>query len=190
MKKKKNETQQRWFFEILQEVVGSFAGDMGLAASRSGVKLEEGVFEVLVNLHNGGLVAAPVAVVGGTEDRDHVPLVAPVVTLHHELMGPRHQGQTVAVVEGLGNVRAKRVAGTAGGDSPATPVIGVGPQQVAHWALVGHLNDPVQGTNVVERVNRGGETAVKTENLEEKEKKRTGVKKMWEKKKRKEKDKK
>ena len=153
MKKKKNEKKQRWFFEILQEVVGSFAGDMGLAASRSGVELEEGVFEVLVNLHDGGLVAAPVAVVRGTEDCDHVPLVTPVVALHHQLVSPRHQGQAVTVVEGLRNVGAKCVACSARRDTPATPVVGVGPQQVTHGAFMGHLDDPVKGADVIERVD-------------------------------------
>lgn len=36
---------------------------------------------MLVDLHDGGLVATPVAVVGGTEDGHHVLVVAPVVSL-------------------------------------------------------------------------------------------------------------
>jgi hypothetical protein len=36
------------------------------------------------------LVAAAVAIVGGGEDGDHVPVVGPVVALHHQLVGPAH----------------------------------------------------------------------------------------------------
>ena len=59
------------------------------------VKLEEGVFEGIVQLHDGGLVAAPVAVVGGREDGDDVPVVGPVVALHDKLMSSANQGQTI-----------------------------------------------------------------------------------------------
>ena len=69
-----------------------------------GVKLQEGVLQGVVQLHDAGLVAAPVAVVGGGEDGDHVPIVTPVVALHHQLMGPAHQGQAVRMVECLGYI--------------------------------------------------------------------------------------
>ena len=38
--------------------------------------------------NNTDLISASVAVVGGGEDGDHVPVVGPVVPLHHQLMGP------------------------------------------------------------------------------------------------------
>ena len=68
---------------------------------RCRVKLEEGVFEGVVQLHDGGLVPAPVAVVGGGEDGDDVPVVRPVVALHHELVSSANQGQTIRMVECL-----------------------------------------------------------------------------------------
>ena len=69
-----------------------------------GVKLQEGVLQGVIQLHDAGLVAAPVAIVGGGEDGDHVPVVTPVVALHHQLMGPAHQGQAVRMVECLGYI--------------------------------------------------------------------------------------
>ena len=69
-----------------------------------GVKLQEGVLQGVIQLHDAGLIAAPVAVVGGGEDGDHVPIVTPVVALHHQLMGPAHQGQAVRMVECLGYI--------------------------------------------------------------------------------------
>lgn len=55
--------------------------------------------------------------------------------LHDQLMGARHQGEAVGVVEGFGDVLSKGVAGTSGRDAPPTTVVGVRPQQVTHWAL-------------------------------------------------------
>lgn len=80
-------------------------------------------------------------------------------------MGSGNKGQAVVVVEGLGNILAKGVAGATGRDTPAAAIVGVGPQQVAHGALVWHLLDPVERPNVVERVDAGREASVKAEDL-------------------------
>ena len=48
----------------------------------------EGILEGVVKLHDGSLVPTAVAVVGGGEDRYHVPVVRPVVPLHHQLVSP------------------------------------------------------------------------------------------------------
>lgn len=80
-------------------------------------------------------------------------------------MSACNERKAVVVVERLGDILAERVSSTSGRDSPAAPVVGVGPEQVAHGTLVGHLLYPVQRANVVERVNAGGETTVQTEDL-------------------------
>lgn len=46
----------------------------------------QSVMHVFVDFHDGGLVAAPVAVIRRAEDCDHALVVAPLVPLHHELM--------------------------------------------------------------------------------------------------------
>ena len=65
--------------------------------------------------------------------------MAPVVALHHQLVGSGYQGELVCVVELLGDVLAEGVACASGGDAPATPVVGVGPEQVTHGPLMRHL---------------------------------------------------
>lgn len=70
-------------------------------------------------------------------------VLRPVVPLHDELVRARNQRQPVVVVERLRYVLAEGVTRAAGRDAPAAPVIRVGPQQVAHGALVGHLLDAV-----------------------------------------------
>ena len=77
---------------------------MRLPASWGRIELQEGILEGVVKLHDGSLVSTAVAVVGGGEDGDHVPIVTPVVALHHQLMGPAHQGQAVRMVECLGYI--------------------------------------------------------------------------------------
>ncbi|KAB8364839.1 hypothetical protein FH972_024702 [Carpinus fangiana] len=125
----------------------------------------QGIFKMLVNLHDGGLVAAAVAVVRRGEDGDDIPILAPVVALHDQLMCARDEREAVVVVEGLGNVLAKGVAGTSGRDAPAAAVVGVAPQQVTHGAFVGHFLYAVEGADVVEGVNAGAEAAVEAEDL-------------------------
>ena len=41
----------------------------------------QSVFQMLIDFHDSGLVAAPIAVVWRTEDGDDILLVAPVVAL-------------------------------------------------------------------------------------------------------------
>ena len=72
----------------LQEVVWCLTSHMRFPTPWSWVKLQEGILEGVVKLHDGSLVSTAVAVVGGGEDGDHVPVVGPVVPLHHQLMGP------------------------------------------------------------------------------------------------------
>ena len=54
---------------------------------------------VLVQLQEGRLVVAPVAVVRSAEDRADVVVVLQLVALVHQLMGPRYHPQVVRVIE-------------------------------------------------------------------------------------------
>lgn len=100
------------------------------------------VLESIVELHDRRLVAAPVAVVGGAEDGHHVPVVAPVVAFHDQLMGARDERQPIGVVERLRDVLAERIARPARRDAPSPAVVRVRPQQVTHRTLVRNLNKP------------------------------------------------
>ena len=119
----------------------------------------------VVELHERGLVAAAVAVVGRAEDGDDVLVVRPVVALHDQLVGARNERQPVAVVEALGDVHAKREPGAARRDAPAVAVVRVGPQQVAHRTLVRHLLDAVQRPDAVQRRHVRRQAPVQAENL-------------------------
>lgn len=124
-------------FSVLEEVIRGSASDVGLTTTWGRVKLKEGVFQCVVELHNGCLVSASITIIGGRENGDHISVVAPVVSFHNELMSPRHQGQSVRMVERLRNVLSKSVSGTSRGDTPTSAIIGIGPEQIAHGALVG-----------------------------------------------------
>ncbi len=91
--------------------------------------------------------------------------MTPVVSLHDELMRSGHECEPVAVIKRLGYVLAEGVARTPGWDAPAAPVVRVRPQEVAHGAFVGHFLQPVEGANVVERVDAGAEAAVQAKDL-------------------------
>jgi len=112
----------------LEEVVWSPATDHGLTSSRARVKLQEGILQVLINLHNGRLVAASVAIVGGTEYGDHVPILAPIVTFHNQLMCSGDQRQSIVVIECFRDVLSECVASTSGTNSPSTAVVRITPE--------------------------------------------------------------
>ena len=80
-------------------------------------------------------------------------------------MSSGDQSQAIVVVERLRNVLAERVTRATGRDPPATPIIGIRPQEVAHGTLVGDLLDAIQSPNVVQRVDTRRQAAMKTEDL-------------------------
>jgi hypothetical protein len=83
----------------LEEVVGATARDVGLSSSRGRIELQEGMFHVLIELHDGSLIAAAVAVVGRREDGNDALFVAPIIALHDELMGSGDEGESVGTIE-------------------------------------------------------------------------------------------
>lgn len=52
----------------------------------------------------------------------------------------------------FGDVLAEGVAGTAGRDTPAAAVVGIGPEEVAHGAFVGDFDYAVDSFDLVERI--------------------------------------
>ena len=85
------------------------------------------ILHELINLHDCGLVAATVTVIGSGEDSDNVTLVCPVVSIHDQLMCAGNTCQVVRVIELLRDVLTEAVTSTARGDTPTTSVIGIRP---------------------------------------------------------------
>ena len=136
-----------------KEVVWRALTDIGFCLTRRRVELQEGVLHELVDFHNGSLVTASIAVVRGGEHGHHIPLMGPVVSVHHKLMSTRYQLQSVCVVELFRDVLSERVPSTSWGDSPSASIIGVRPQQVTNGTFMGNFLDSVELTNLVESVN-------------------------------------
>jgi hypothetical protein len=82
-------------------------------------------------------------------------------------MRPRNESKPVVVIERLRDVLSKRVPRTTGRYAPTTAVVRVRPEEVAHRSLVRHFLNAVDGADVVERVDGGGETTVQAEDLRE-----------------------
>ena len=99
------------------------------------------------------------------EDGHHIAILRPVVTFHDQLMCPCHQRQTIVVVECLRDILPECIPRSARRDSPAAPVVGIRPQEIAHGSLMGHFLYPIQGSDVVEGVNAGRQAAMKAEDL-------------------------
>ena len=80
-------------------------------------------------------------------------------------MGSGDQIQVVGVIEVGGDVLTERVACASWGDAPACSVVRVGPQKVAHRALVRHFDASIQLLDVVKCVQVWRQAAVEAEDL-------------------------
>lgn len=80
-------------------------------------------------------------------------------------MGSGDHSESIGVIKLLRNIVAENVPGTSGRDTPAIPVFRIGPKQVAHGALMWHLLETVEHTDVIKGFDRGGQASVQAENL-------------------------
>ena len=80
-----------------------------------------------------------IAVVRRTENGDHILFMGPIKPLHNELVRSRYQVDAICVIELLRDVLSKRIPCPSRRDSPTTPIVWVGPQQVAHGPFMRHL---------------------------------------------------
>lgn len=121
---------------------------------------------------------------GGGADRSRADLR---VTFHDELMRTSDQSEPVVVVcqthksgllsasritpdphpttgprltKRLADILSKRISSSTRADPPSTPIVRVRPQEITHGSFVRDFLDPVDGSDMVERVDRGGETSV------------------------------
>lgn len=138
---------------------------MRFSSPRGRVKHQEVEVHLFVHLHYACFVSASVAVVRRREYCHDLLLVTPVVPVHHQLVRPRDQFQTVGVVEVLRNVLAESKASASWRDAPAVTVVRVRPQQVAHGSLVGHFHLSVDLLDLFQGVQVWRESSVQTEDL-------------------------
>lgn len=93
-----------------------------------------------------------------------IALMRAEVTIHNKLMGSCNLLQIVVMVELLRDVCSEVEACPSEGSGPSCLFVWVGPEQITHWAVGGHLLDSIQGSDVVKFVDHWRETAVQTEN--------------------------
>ena len=138
---------------------------MRLAPAWRWIKHEELVIHLFVNLHYASFVAAAIAVIRCRENRHNGFLVIPIEPIHHKLVSSGNQFQVVSMVEVLRYVLAESEAGSSRRYTPAVSVVRVRPEQVAHGSFVRHLDLPVDGAYLIERVQIRREPAMQAENL-------------------------
>jgi hypothetical protein len=85
--------------------------------------------------------------------------------LHHQLMSPGNQSETIIVIEIFRNILTERVTGTTRRDTPTASIVWIRPQQITHGSFVWNFLNTIQGTNMIKSVNRWGETTMQAKNL-------------------------
>ena len=122
--------------------------------------------QFIVELQNGGDISTAITIVWCGPDRQDRLVKVPLVSFHHQLMGPTDQLNVVVLVEFLRHVRAEQVAGPARTDAPSVAgVLRVRPQEITHRAVVRHFLFPVDHADLVEGLDGGGEAAVDAEDF-------------------------
>jgi hypothetical protein len=71
-----------------------------------------GVHHRVINLHNCGLITASVTVVWRRENRDNAPIVLPLVSFHHQLVGTGNEMKTVDVCKLLSDILPECISGS------------------------------------------------------------------------------
>jgi len=120
---------------------------------------------MLINFHNGGLISATIAVIWGGENRDNVSILRPIISFHYQLVRSCDQRQPVVVIKGLGNILPECVSCASWRNAPATPVIWIAPEQIAHGSFMRDFLDTVERADVIKGVDGWAETSVEAENL-------------------------
>ena len=64
----------------------------------------------VVNLHDSSLITASVTIIRSREYCDNLPIVLPLVSFHHQLMGTRNEMESVDVSELLCDILAESIS--------------------------------------------------------------------------------
>ena len=111
----------------LQEVVRLLSDGSRLATPGGRFELEKCEFHVLIQLHDGGVVATSIAIVWCREDRHDILIVTPVVPLHYKLVGPGDEFETVRMVKLGRYVGPECVSCSPRRNTPTGPIIRIRP---------------------------------------------------------------
>lgn len=132
---------------------------------RGRIEYLEAPIEVLVQFQYRRHVATSVAVIGSAPHGNEGVVEHRPVALHHELVGAGDEVQVVPLVEHGHDVAAEQIPGPARRQAPPVDLLRVGPEQIAHGPVVGHLLLPVDDADLVEGVDAGAQSAVDGEDL-------------------------
>jgi hypothetical protein len=121
----------------------------------------EGAHEVRVHVHDGSVVVELAAVVGRGEDGDEAAVGEELVAVLDHLVRPAQEVQVVPAEELGEHVGAEGVgdAPVVVGRPPGLPR-GVGPEQVAEQAFVGHVARPGHVPDLLQAAQVRGDAAV------------------------------
>jgi len=108
-----------------EKVVRGSPGDVGLPSPGSRVKDQEVEVHILIHFHDPCFIRTAVAVVRRRKYRHNILLVAPIISIHDQLVSPGDELKAIGVVELLTDILSKRVAGSSRRNPPAAPVIRV-----------------------------------------------------------------
>lgn len=105
--------------------------------------------QIFVKFQDGSHITAPVTVIGRRPDSNESVVEHLLVSFHDELMCSADEVYVIFSVKLVYDFAAEQVASTTWTDHPSWNVVGVGPHQVAHGAVVGNFLLPVNHADLV-----------------------------------------
>lgn len=107
------------------------------------IKDEEVVIHLFIHFHYTRFITASVAVVRSRKYCHNLLLMTPIIASHYELMRSSHCFKAIFLYELVRYVLSEGVAGSARRNAPASPIVRIGPKQIAHGSFMRNLYDPV-----------------------------------------------
>ena len=121
---------------------------------------------MLVDVHKRSVVLELPAVVRRSEDGHQFPVPVELVPFFDDLVCAADQVYVEILQEFLNNVLAEGVADASLVFAPALDVgVGIGPEQIAKQALVGHFDGPFDADDISQILKVRAESAMHTDDL-------------------------
>lgn len=147
-----------------QEVIWSSSVDVSkLVLLWSWVELEESVLHEFIDLHDGGLITASVAVVWSWENSDNISVVRPIITVHYKLMCSSDELQVIWMIELLWDILSKRVTSTSWRNTPTASIIWIRPQKITDWTFMRDFHVSIELLDLIKSIDTWGETTMEAE---------------------------
>lgn len=119
-----------------EEIVRHSLGDSLGFIPGGRVELHVVLVHVFIHFYNGCLIAASIAIVGGTKDSDYILVMSLSVAIIDQLMCSEYHLNVIVVIELFTDVLSESITCSSLADSPTYSFIGITPEEITHGTFM------------------------------------------------------